>query len=213
MNYVPLYQDSKSEMPATQFSMKWAEASGLVKFDFLGLKTLTIIQNTINLLEKRGINIDIESIPLDDKKTFELYSSARTMAVFQVESSGMRAALTQLKPNCLEDIIALVALYRPGPMENIPKFCRVKNNLQDREFIHPSIDTLLDETQGIIIYQEQVMEIARKMAGYSLGEADLLRRAMGKKIKKDMDAEKPRFISGALKNKIDNVLAIEFGCF
>jgi DNA polymerase-3 subunit alpha len=207
VNYVPLYQDSKSEMPATQFSMKWAEASGLVKFDFLGLKTLTIIQNTINLLEKRGINIDIESIPLDDKKTFELYSSARTMAVFQVESSGMRAALTQLKPNCLEDIIALVALYRPGPMENIPKFCRVKNNLQDREFIHPSIDTLLDETQGIIIYQEQVMEIARKMAGYSLGEADLLRRAMGKKIKKDMDAEKPRFISGALKNKIDNLLA------
>ena len=207
VNYVPLYKDSKSEMPATQFSMKWAEASGLVKFDFLGLKTLTIIQNTINLLEKRGINIDIESIPLDDKKTFELYSSARTMAVFQVESSGMRAALTQLKPNCLEDIIALVALYRPGPMENIPKFCRVKNNLQDREFIHPSIDTLLDETQGIIIYQEQVMEIARKMAGYSLGEADLLRRAMGKKIKKDMDAEKPRFISGALKNKIDNVLA------
>ena len=207
VNYVPLYQDSKSEMPATQFSMKWAEASGLVKFDFLGLKTLTIIQNTINLLEKRGININIESIPLDDKKTFELYSSARTMAVFQVESSGMRAALTQLKPNCLEDIIALVALYRPGPMENIPKFCRVKNNLQDREFIHPSIDTLLDETQGIIIYQEQVMEIARKMAGYSLGEADLLRRAMGKKIKKDMDAEKPRFISGALKNKIDNVLA------
>ena len=207
VNYVPLYQDSKSEMPATQFSMKWAEASGLVKFDFLGLKTLTIIQNTINLLEKRDINIDIESIPLDDKKTFELYSSARTMAVFQVESSGMRAALTQLKPNCLEDIIALVALYRPGPMENIPKFCRVKNNLQDREFIHPSIDTLLDETQGIIIYQEQVMEIARKMAGYSLGEADLLRRAMGKKIKKDMDAEKPRFISGALKNKIDNVLA------
>ena len=207
VNYVPLYQDTKSEMPATQFSMKWAEASGLVKFDFLGLKTLTIIQNTINLLEKRGINIDIESIPLDDKKTFELYSSARTMAVFQVESSGMRAALTQLKPNCLEDIIALVALYRPGPMENIPKFCRVKNNLQDREFIHPSIDTLLDETQGIIIYQEQVMEIARKMAGYSLGEADLLRRAMGKKIKKDMDAEKPRFISGALKNKIDNVLA------
>ena len=207
VNYVPLYQDSKSEMPATQFSMKWAEASGLVKFDFLGLKTLTIIQNTINLLEKRGINIDIESIPLDDKKTFELYSSARTMAVFQVESSGMRAALTQLKPNCLEDIIALVALYRPGPMENIPKFCRVKNNLQDREFIHPSIDTLLDETQGIIIYQEQVMEIARKMAGYSLGEADLLRRAMGKKIKKDMDAEKPRFISGAIKNKIDNVLA------
>ena len=207
VNYVPLYQDSKSDMPATQFSMKWAEASGLVKFDFLGLKTLTIIQNTINLLAQRNILIDIEKIPLNDKKTYKLYSSAKTMAVFQVESSGMRAALTQLKPNCLEDIIALVALYRPGPMENIPKFCRVKNKLQDREFIHPSIDNLLDETQGIIVYQEQVMEIARKMAGYTLGQADLLRRAMGKKIKKDMDAEKPRFISGALKNNIDELLA------
>ena len=138
VNYVPLYKDSKSEMPATQFSMKWAEASGLVKFDFLGLKTLTIIQNTINLLEKRDVSIAIENIPLDDKKTFELYSSARTMAVFQVESSGMRAALTQLKPNCLEDIIALVALYRPGPMENIPKFCRVKNNLQDSCLLYTS---------------------------------------------------------------------------
>ena len=207
VDYVPLYKDPKSDMPVTQFSMKWAEASGLVKFDFLGLKTLTIIQNTINLLEKRNIIVDIEKIPLDDKKTFKLYSSAKTMAVFQVESSGMRAALTQLKPNCLEDIIALVALYRPGPMENIPKFCRVKNKLQDREFIHPSIDHLLDETQGIIVYQEQVMEIARKMAGYTLGQADLLRRAMGKKIKKDMDAERPRFISGALKNNIEELLA------
>ncbi len=207
VNYVPLYQDSKSEMPATQFSMKWAEASGLVKFDFLGLKTLTIIQNTIDLLAKRNISIKIESISLNDQKTFELYSSARTMAVFQVESPGMRSALTQLKPNCLEDIIALVALYRPGPIENIPKFCRVKNKLQDREFIHPSIDKILDETQGIIVYQEQVMEIARKMAGYTLGQADLLRRAMGKKIKKDMDAERPRFISGALKNNIEESLA------
>ena len=207
VNYVPLYQDSKSEMPATQFSMKWAEASGLVKFDFLGLKTLTIIKNTLDLLEKRNIIIDINEISLDDKKTFELYSSAKTMAVFQVESPGMRAALTQLKPNCLEDIIALVALYRPGPMENIPKFCRVKNKLQDREFIHPSIDPILDETQGIIVYQEQVMEIARKMSGYTLGQADLLRRAMGKKIKKDMDAERPNFISGAIKNNIDETLA------
>ena len=141
---VPLYQDPRSDMPATQFSMKWAEAAGLVKFDFLGLKTLTIIQNTINLLEAKGVFVKIDEIPLDDLKTYELYSNAQTMAVFQVESSGMRSALTQLKPNCLEDIIALVALYRPGPMENIPKFCRVKNNLQERELIHPSIDSILD---------------------------------------------------------------------
>ena len=204
---VPLYQDPRSDMPATQFSMKWAEAAGLVKFDFLGLKTLTIIQNTINLLEAKGVFVNINEIPLDDLKTYELYSNAQTMAVFQVESSGMRSALTQLKPNCLEDIIALVALYRPGPMENIPKFCRVKNNLQERELIHPSIDSILDETQGIIVYQEQVMEIARKMAGYTLGQADLLRRAMGKKIKKDMDAEKPRFMSGAIEKGVDKTLA------
>ena len=204
---VPLYQDPRSDMPATQFSMKWAEAAGLVKFDFLGLKTLTIIQNTIDMLRKRDVSIDINRIPLDDSKTYELYSSAQTMAVFQVESTGMRSALVQLKPNCLEDIIALVALYRPGPMENIPKFCRVKNNLQERELIHSSIDKILDETQGIIVYQEQVMEIARKMGGYTLGQADLLRRAMGKKIKKDMDAERPRFISGAKKLGVDESLA------
>ncbi len=204
---VPLYQDPRSEMPATQFSMKWAEAAGLVKFDFLGLKTLTIIRNTVDLLKKRGVHVDINKIPLDDTKTYDLYSSAQTMAVFQVESSGMRSALVQLKPNCLEDIIALVSLYRPGPMENIPKFCRVKNRLQERELIHPSIDSILDETQGIIVYQEQVMEIARKMGGYTLGQADLLRRAMGKKIKKDMDAERPRFISGAMQRGVDQSLA------
>ena len=204
---VPLYQDPRSSMPATQFSMKWAEAAGLVKFDFLGLKTLTIIQNTVNLLKERDVIVDINKIPLDDLKTYQLYSSAQTMAVFQVESSGMRSALVQLKPNCLEDIIALVALYRPGPMENIPKFCRVKNNLQERELIHSSIDSILDETQGIIVYQEQVMEIARKMAGYTLGQADLLRRAMGKKIKKDMDAERPRFISGSIEKGVDQSLA------
>ena len=204
---VPLYQDPRSDMPATQFSMKWAEAAGLVKFDFLGLKTLTIIQNTINLLAARGVVVNINEIPLDDLKTYELYSRAQTMAVFQVESAGMRSALIQLKPNCLEDIIALVALYRPGPMENIPKFCRVKNNLQERELIHSSIDKILDETQGIIVYQEQVMEIARKMGGYTLGQADLLRRAMGKKIKKDMDAEKPRFLSGAIEKGVDKTLA------
>ena len=199
---VPVYLDSRSGMPATQFSMKWAEESGLVKFDFLGLKTLTVIKNALDLLKVRGVNIKIEGIPLNDQLTFKLYAEQKTVGVFQVESTGMKDALRRLKPNCIEDIIALVALYRPGPMENIPKFCDVKNKRVDRAFIHESIDDLLDETQGIIVYQEQVMEIARRMAGYSLGEADLLRRAMGKKIKSAMDAEKPRFLLGAQKNSI-----------
>ena len=206
---VPLYQDPRSEMPATQFNMKWVEAAGLVKFDFLGLKTLTVIQNALDLLKLRGIEIDIGAIPLDDAPTYEVYASANTVAVFQVESSGMRDALRQMKPDCIEDIIALVALYRPGPMENIPKFCKVKNGLEPREGIHPLIDPILDETQGIIVYQEQVMEIARKMAGYSLGGADMLRRAMGKKIQAAMDAEKPKFLDGAKANGVDAGKATE----
>ena len=201
---VPVYLDPRSEMPATQFSMKWAEESGLVKFDFLGLKTLTVIKNAVDLISQKGVKIDVENIPFDDKKTFQLYSEQKTVGVFQVESTGMKDALRRLQPNCIEDIIALVALYRPGPMENIPKFCDVKNKRVERTFIHPSIDDLLDETQGIIVYQEQVMEIARRMAGYSLGEADLLRRAMGKKIKSAMDLEKPKFLTGASRNNIDN---------
>jgi DNA polymerase-3 subunit alpha len=199
---VPLYRDPRSDMPATQFNMKWVEEAGLVKFDFLGLKTLTVIQNAVDLLKARDVVVDIGAIPLDDPKAYELYSSAATVAVFQVESAGMRDALRQLKPTCIEDIIALVALYRPGPMENIPKFCNVKNGREKRESLHPSIDPILDETQGIIVYQEQVMEIARRMAGYSLGGADLLRRAMGKKIQAEMDAQKPLFLQGAAANGI-----------
>ena len=204
---VPLYKDPRSDMPATQFNMKWVEQAGLVKFDFLGLKTLTIVKNAVDLLNVRGISVDINSLPLNDAKTFELYAQAKTIAVFQVESSGMRDALIQLRPTCIEDIIALVALYRPGPMENIPKFCSVKNGEQTRELLHPLIDEILDETQGIIVYQEQVMEIARKMGGYSLGGADLLRRAMGKKIKEAMDAEKPKFLDGSLKNNVNKKTA------
>ncbi|MEM6546905.1 MAG: DNA polymerase III subunit alpha [Pseudomonadota bacterium] len=200
---VPLYRDPKSEMPATQYNMKWVEPAGLVKFDFLGLKTLTVIQNAVDLLRLRGVDLDIADIPLDDPKTYALYTRADTVGVFQVESAGMRDALRQLKPTCIEDIVALVALYRPGPMENIPKFCNVKNGREKRESIHPLIDPLLDETQGIIVYQEQVMEIARKMAGYSLGGADMLRRAMGKKIQAAMDAEKPKFLEGAKENGVD----------
>jgi DNA polymerase-3 subunit alpha len=199
---VPLYRDPRSEMPATQYNMKWVEPAGLVKFDFLGLKTLTVIQNAIDLLKLRGVEVDISAIPLDDPATYELYSRADTIGVFQVEGQGMRDALRQMHPTCIEDIVALVALYRPGPMENIPKFCNVKNGREERENLHPSIDSILDETQGIIVYQEQVMEVARKMAGYSLGGADLLRRAMGKKIQAEMDAEKPKFLAGASENGV-----------
>src|SRR6056297_2312551 len=206
---VPLYQDPRSDMPATQFNMKWVEQAGLVKFDFLGLKTLTVIQNALDLLKERGVEIDIGAIPLDDEQTYKLYSAAKTVAVFQVESSGMMDALVRMKPTCIEDIVALVALYRPGPMENIPKYCDVKNGRADRESIHPLIDPILDETQGIIVYQEQVMEIARKMAGYSLGGADLLRRAMGKKIQAAMDAERPKFLAGAAENGVDKSKALE----
>ncbi|MEM8537498.1 MAG: DNA polymerase III subunit alpha, partial [Pseudomonadota bacterium] len=218
---VPLYQDPRSDMPATQFNMKWVEQAGLVKFDFLGLKTLTVIQNAVDMIKRAGrpLNIaadgtqlypapagfeyDIGAIPLDDEKSYALYSSAKTIAVFQVESSGMMDALKRMKPTCIEDIVALVALYRPGPMENIPAYCEVKNGLRELESIHPSIDHILKETQGIIVYQEQVMEIAQVMAGYSLGGADLLRRAMGKKIKEAMDAERPKFEAGAKANGID----------
>jgi len=224
---VPLYQDPRSDMPATQFNMKWVEQAGLVKFDFLGLKTLTVIQNAIDLIRKSGRQLhesaeggriyepfegaenDIGQIPLDDERTYRLYASAKTVAVFQVESSGMMDALRRMKPDCIEDIIALVALYRPGPMENIPKFCEVKNGLSARDTLHPSIDHILDETQGIIVYQEQVMQIAQEMAGYSLGGADLLRRAMGKKIKEAMDAERPKFLSGAAENGVDKKTAQE----
>jgi DNA polymerase-3 subunit alpha len=193
---VPLYRDPRSDMPATQFNMKWVEAAGLVKFDFLGLKTLTVIQNAMDLLALRGISFDINLIPLDDKPAYDLYAAAKTVAVFQVESSGMMDALRRMKPTCIEDIVALVALYRPGPMENIPTYCEVKNGLRDLESIHPTIDHILAETQGIIVYQEQVMQIAQVMAGYSLGGADLLRRAMGKKIAEEMAKERPKFIEG-----------------
>ncbi|WP_147125871.1 DNA polymerase III subunit alpha [Shimia ponticola] len=224
---VPLYQDPRSDMPATQFNMKWVEQAGLVKFDFLGLKTLTVIENAMKLILKSGRDIhiaadgtelyqpepgtvnQINAIPLDDEASYKLYSAGKTVAVFQVESSGMIDALKRMKPTCIEDIVALVALYRPGPMENIPKYCEVKNGLSERDLLHPSVDHILDETQGIIVYQEQVMEIARQMAGYSLGGADLLRRAMGKKIQEAMDAEKPKFLKGAAENGVDEKTAKE----
>ncbi len=195
---VPLYRDPKSDMPATQFNMKWVEPAGLVKFDFLGLKTLTTLATCVALLRKRNIEVDLAKIPLDDRKTFEMLGRGETVGVFQLESAGMRKALVEMHADRFEDIIALVALYRPGPMANIPTYCAVKRGEEEADYIHPKIADILKETCGVIIYQEQVMQIAQILSGYSLGEADLLRRAMGKKIKSEMDAQRDRFVSGAI---------------
>lgn len=195
---VPLYRDPKSDMPATQFNMKWVEPAGLVKFDFLGLKTLTTLATAVKLVKARGIDVDLEKIPLDDKLTYEMLGRGETVGVFQLESAGMRKALTEMRADRFEDIIALVALYRPGPMANIPRYCAVKLGEEDADYIHPKIEVVLKETFGVIIYQEQVMQIAQILSGYSLGEADMLRRAMGKKIKAEMDAQRERFTSGAV---------------
>ncbi|MEF0939129.1 DNA polymerase III subunit alpha [Rhizobium sp. BR 362] len=199
---VPMYRDPRSDMPVTQFNMKWVEQAGLVKFDFLGLKTLTVLKTAVDFVAKRGITLDLASIPLDDKTTYDMLSRGETVGVFQVESAGMRKALIGMRPDCIEDIIALVALYRPGPMENIPVYNARKHGEEEIESIHPMIDYLLKETQGVIVYQEQVMQIAQVLSGYSLGEADLLRRAMGKKIKAEMDQQRERFVDGALKNGV-----------
>ena len=200
---VPLYRDARAELPATQFNMKWAEGAGLVKFDFLGLKTLTVIDMAGKFLERVGTTIDPAKIPLDDTATYELIQRAETVGVFQLESQGMRDALRKLKPDRFEDIIAMVALYRPGPMDNIETFVNRKHGTEEIESLHPMIEPILAETYGVIIYQEQVMQIAQVLSGYSLGEADLLRRAMGKKIKAEMDKQRKRFVEGAVANGVD----------
>jgi DNA polymerase-3 subunit alpha len=199
---VPLYRDPRSELPATQFNMKWVESAGLVKFDFLGLKTLTVIERALQLLERRGARVDMAALPLDDPATYELMGAAQTVGVFQFEGQGMRDALRQLRPNCIEDVTAIGALYRPGPMDNIPAFIDCKFGRKPIDTLHPSLEGVLKETYGIIVYQEQVMQIAQILAGYSLGEADLLRRAMGKKKKEEMDQQKARFISGAVERGV-----------
>ena len=158
---VPLYRDPKSDMPATQFNMKWVEPAGLVKFDFLGLKTLTVLDKTVRLLAQRGIAIDLAEIPLDDLKTYEMLGRGETVGVFQLESAGMRKALVEMRADRFEDIIALVALYRPGPMANIPTYCAVKLGDEEADYIHPKLEPILKETFGVIIYQEQVMQIAQ----------------------------------------------------
>jgi DNA polymerase-3 subunit alpha len=204
---VPLYRDPKSDMPVTQFNMKWVEQAGLVKFDFLGLKTLTVLQTAVALVKRRGINIDLAAIPIDDKITYDLLARAEAVGIFQLESAGMRRALLDMRPDRFEDIIALVALYRPGPMANIPTYCARKHGMEQPDYIHPKLESILRETFGVIIYQEQVMQAAQILAGFTLGEADLLRRAMGKKIKKEMQAQRERFVSGAVDRGVERYQA------
>ncbi len=194
---VPLYRDPDSPLPATQFNMKTVEAAGLVKFDFLGLKTLDVLQMTVALLQQRGVTVDLTNLPFDDAKTYAMLAKGDTTGVFQLESSGMRDVLRKLKPNRFEDIIALVALYRPGPMDNIPTYIRCKNGEEKVNYLHPVLQPMLEDTFGIMIYQEQVMQAAQLLAGYSLGAADLLRRAMGKKKASEMAAQRANFIKGA----------------
>ncbi len=205
---VPLYRDPRSEMPVTQFSMKYVEQAGLVKFDFLGLKTLTVLSRACELIREHHAAFDLEDIPLDDKKTYEMLGRAETVGVFQLESSGMRDVLRRLKADCFEDIIAVVALYRPGPMDNIPSYINRKHG-ESPDYLYPTLEGILKETHGIMIYQEQVMQIAQELAGYSLGSADLLRRAMGKKIKSEMEAQRRDFVEGAVARSVPEAKARE----
>jgi len=201
---VPLYKDTSADLllPSTQFDMYSAENAGLIKFDFLGLKTLTVINNTQKLVRKKDKKFNIEEIDFDDQKVFDLLSSGKTVGLFQIESAGMREALLHMRPNHIEDIIALVALYRPGPMSNIPTYNDCKHGKQKPDYLHPLLEDILKPTYGVIIYQEQVMQIAQKLSGFTAGQADLLRRAMGKKKRAELEKQKQGFIAGAVKNGI-----------
>ncbi len=204
---VPLYFDPRSHLPVTQFNMTWVEQAGLVKFDFLGLKTLTVIERASELIRRKQPDFDIGKVGLDDAEAYALMARGETVGVFQLESEGMRAALKGMEPDCIEDIIAVVALYRPGPMENIPKYCAIKKGEEEPDYMHPKLEPILKETHGIIVYQEQVMQIARVLSGYSLGEADLLRRAMGKKKPEEMARQRERFVNGAVERGLDKAQA------
>jgi len=204
---VALYRDPRSDMPATQFNMKWVEQAGLVKFDFLGLKTLDVIDRALKFMKARGITIDINDAAFDDEPTYKLMQSGLTFGVFQLEGQGMRDTLRKVKPTCLEDVIALISLYRPGPMKNIDRFANVKHGREQADYLHDTLKPILEETYGVIVYQEQVMQIAQVLSGYSLGEADLLRRAMGKKQPAEMAKQKSRFIEGAKERGVSENLA------
>ncbi|MBR4927649.1 MAG: DNA polymerase III subunit alpha, partial [Alphaproteobacteria bacterium] len=204
---VPIYKDPSSDMPVTQYNMKFVEDASLIKFDFLGLKTLTTIKKTADLIRLRGIEIDENDLPLEDEETFALLKSANTSGVFQLESAGMRKILHDMQPDKIEDIVALVSLYRPGPMDSIPSYIARKKGTEEPDYLHPMLEGILKETYGIMIYQEQVMQISQVMAGYTLGGADLLRRAMGKKIKEEMVRQRGIFIEGATAKGVDKKVA------
>ena len=200
---VPLYRDPRSDLPATQFTMKWAEKAGMVKFDFLGLKTLTVIDRCLKLLAKDGITVDLDRVGTDVPEAYAPLAQGLTAGVFQLESSGMRDALRKLAPDSIEELTAIISLYRPGPMANIPSYIERKFGREAIDYPHPKLKSLLEETYGIIIYQEQVMEIAKILSGFTLGDADLLRRAMGKKDKAEMARQKDKFIDGAVERGVD----------
>ncbi len=204
---VPIYKDPSSDMPVTQYDMKYVEEASLIKFDFLGLKTLTTIKKTLELIQKRGIEVDIDHIPLDDEETFKLLRAADTTGVFQLESTGMKKILHDMQPDKIEDIVALVSLYRPGPMDSIPTYIAVKKGLEKPDYMHPMLEPILKETYGIMIYQEQVMQISREMAGFTLGGADLLRRIMGKKKAELLPEQKVKFLAGAKEKGVDPKIA------
>ena len=203
----PLYRDPRSEIPATQFNMKWVESAGLVKFDFLGLKTLTVVDRAMKHLERRGAGFELETLRLDDAPAYEVMASGATVGVFQMEGQGMRDTLRQLRPQSLEEVTALISLYRPGPMDSIPAYVDCKMGRRPLDVLHPLLEPVLTATYGVIVYQEQVMQIAQILAGYSFGEADLLRRAMGKKKKEEMDKQRERFMSGAAQRGVSSDLA------
>lgn len=209
LHYSPLYIDPNSSMLVTQFSMKFIEDAQMVKFDFLGLKTLTVIQKTLDLINAKHPDQHLTrlAIPLDDTVTFQLLQEVYCVGVFQVESAGMRDAIRKLRPDTINDIIALVALYRPGPMESIPQYIACKHGEADIEYLDPKLEPILQETYGVMVYQEQVMRIAQDLAGYTSGQADLLRRAMGKKEREEMKRQRIRFIDGAMQNGISQDIA------
>jgi len=206
---IPLYKDPKSKIPLVEFDMHWVENSGLIKYDFLGLTTLSIIKQTLDKIEENhGIKVNINDIPYTDQKAFDIFTTTRTRGVFQFESAGMRGVCKKIKPDCIEDLIAIVSLYRPGPMDQIPKYINRKLGIEKVEYLHPLMEEILKETYGIMVYQEQVMQIAQKLAGYTLGKADELRRAMGKKIQAKMDAHRVIFVKGCFeKNNISDNIA------
>ncbi len=205
---VPLYKDPRADMPVTQYDMKYVEETGLIKFDFLGLKTLTVIKKAVDWIKKiHDIDLDIDAIPLDDTKTYEMMQRGETTAVFQFESSGMKEVHKQIKPDRFEDLIAIVSLYRPGPMDNIPTYIKRKHGEEEITYLHPSLAPILDETYGIMVYQEQVMNIARSLGGYTMGEADKLRKVMGKKLRDEIPKQREKFTKGAITNGIEEGVA------